>query len=312
MPVLSSKSRLVIALAIVLVVVGAGIAIALTHRGDDKDDEKVQPVLETSTSAPSITQQTASVPNTAPASITVDPPTQTLNINPGQTTQREISVTNTAATDFTVSASSQNFTAGGESGEASLYVEAGRHSLSEWVTISPAVQTIGAHQTARFTVVIKAPTNASAGGHFGAVVFSPKAMAGETASQVTSLALVSVAGEVRESARLLNVLACGMSDASCVNSPNPLSSGPVVITARVENQGDDRIQPQGTVDVFDAKGERVTSASFVSSNVLPQAIRRFTAQLPVVLPAGTYTAKVGVTYGSGHPVLTGSETFVIQ
>ncbi|MGH7249542.1 MAG: hypothetical protein ACREGC_01065 [Minisyncoccia bacterium] len=250
--------------------------------------------------------------------LTLSPTRFEISGNPGDTLTGEMTVINENDGAETYYSSYANFEAEGETGTPS-FVEP-KDDLGTWITTDSSVS-LSPHQqkVVPFKVVI--PKDAEPGGHF-AVIFWGTSPAGQGQVSIGAktgiLVLLSVSGDVKEEAGLLNF--------NTQNKTFWYKTLPVSFEYRFSNGGGDRIKPTGTITIRDTifwPADRL-DANPVEGNVLPNSVRKINVdwikyERPVdyVEPAGffskfwsntvyewrnfavgLYSANFNVTYGT--------------
>ena len=261
--------------------------------------------------------------------ISISPPTFDFSLNPGDTVLDVIKIYNEEDTPITLYPFSQNFTNKEDEGGAPNFYEADEvlngRELSQWITYDEEPISIGPGQRANLSFAINIPEDAQPGGHFGAILLgtNPPAIEGggvAVASQITSLILVRVSGEVRE---LGQIAEFGFVDPQV--SYNYL---PVDFFMRFENYGNSHLRPVGNLFITNWRGKQVASIeinNFIGS-VLPQSIRRFTfgwQKSPVQdgwselqkewhnFAVGKHTATLVLNYGQDNKIVTDVREFYV-
>jgi hypothetical protein len=256
------------------------------------------------------------VPNNA---LSVSPPTSSLDATPGGTMTQKIGLDNISDDARDVSVQVQNFTPSGEEGQAQLTEGDGPYSLSQWISVSPKTTSIPAHGHEDFTITIKVPKDAPPGGHFGAIVFSPNAggasggAALSIVSQVSSLILLRVPGDATEKASIAGINICKLAKKAetCNTSGSFFQAGPVTLTARLRNEGNVQVQPEGTVTIYNMFGSKVATLPVNEHNLLPDSIRRFDTTWKSKSLFGIYKAKFALSYGSNGQQLNTDKSFTV-
>jgi hypothetical protein len=208
-----------------------------------------------------------------------------------------------------------------EDGEPRLILDenaaAPRNSFKSLVGTIPEVDLAG-KQKKDIQVAINVPSDANAGGYYGAIRFVPinaqgqeQGNVGLTAS-VGTIVLVRVPGNLKERLDLVQ-----LSAAQNGKTKNFFTSGNLQVVTRLKNEGDIHVKPFGRVIVKDIFGHTVSSQEFNSgkdpdsrANILPASTRRFTDNLPKRKWLGRYTieANLGYTQGSGE-LISAKSTF---
>lgn len=238
--------------------------------------------------------------------LAITPPVFELSANPGETISNSIRVDNVTNVALDVSTIAENFSALGEEGQVGLSPEESAFSLASWITISPATFKIPAKSSHVFNFSIKIPQNAEPGGRFGSVVFKtdakpPKGSGLAVGQEVGSLLMLRIAGDVSEKASI----------ESFKPTQAVFERGPISFETRVKNLGNVHLKPTGTITITDVFGKKVATVPLNSQNVLPDAIRKLSANWTNARSFGRYTATLSLQYGSTQESLTSSTSFII-
>lgn len=213
--------------------------------------------------------------------LTITPPLFQMTTTPGQDWSSDIKVVNNNPYDITVYTSVMNFLAQGEGGSGKFIPSGsssdipGGYTLASWFEVSKAPIFIRAEQSASVPFTLHVPKDAEPGGHYGAILIGtepPPKTGGSSvrvSSQLTSLFLVRVSGDVKEEG-----------DIRSFSTEKTLYQEPHANFAlRFENKGNVHLLPQGNITIYNMWGKergRIQinqEADF--GNVLPQSIRKF-------------------------------------
>lgn len=244
----------------------------------------------------------------------IAPPVVDLKADPGQTVTAQVRIRNITQLPMVVNMQANDFVADGEGGEPKLLLkddEKSPYSLKEWIqpvgTLSIAPQ-----QLMTVPVRVRVPADASPGGHFGVVRFTPDVGAEKpgtiaTSASVGTLILMRVSGDIKEKLEPMSLHVEKDGKRSLF-----FSSAPVTIVERVKNTGNVHQAPNGLVEVKDWKGTRVASLAFADgrSNILPDSVRQFKQEWKGP-GLGMYKVSGYVNYGNGKKVALPSSTFWI-
>ncbi len=166
-------------------------------------------------------------------------------------------------------------------------------SASQWVSLSQDSAVIEPGNSSTTQVVVSAPPDAKAGGHYAAVLFQPGDFEQEGSTNVSvrvaSLLNIKVEGMILEKARIM-----------AIRTPFFLESGPVPITFSLLNQGDYHIVPRGEVKLINMFGSVVEEDQIESLNVFPGSIRKYDLSTGKSLLLGPYKAQISLSYGDGN------------
>jgi hypothetical protein len=249
----------------------------------------------------------------------VSPVHTDLTIKPGSNATVDVYITNVTSQTTTFQVFINDFVASGdESGNPALILDEGKsaptHSLRQFV---PALSniTLAPNEQKDVKVPINIPTDAPAGGYFGAVRFSADSTgtAGKNVSlsaSVASLILVKVPGNYKELMSLESIDTRNKDKIHSIFTKNK----DIDAVVRFKNQGDIQEQPFGKVTVSKL-GSGVIYTTEINSgeaagNVLPDSIRKFKVPLKNISSFGKYTVQGDFGYGKGQ-TLTGSTSFYV-
>lgn len=243
----------------------------------------------------------------------ISPPLQELSADPGNTVTTNIKVRNVTQEPLEVTASVNDFVAAGEDGQPKLLLQDGEqspYSIKDWVTTISKVNLQPGEQQS-VSVTLRVPENASPGGHYGVVRFSGTSPGLEgsgvsLSASVGSLILVNVAGDIVESAQIVELFAAQNGQKRTV-----FEYGPLNLVERIENTGNIHFKPSGTVRVTDLFNREVGSFALneQGGNILPGSIRKFEQTLDKKLLFGRYKIQADVVYGSNQQIISQAVTF---
>lgn len=217
-------------------------------------------------------------PSHAAQALTVSPVRIELSGDPGENLVSDIVLLNEQDKSMTFYFSAENFEAQGEDGTPNFV--SGETDLASWITLLPAVEgedptivNLGPQETVSRTFSVKIPEDATPGGHFAAIFFAdtPPADSASVAvgAKVGILVLLTVSGEFEESGDLLSF--------NTKEEQSFFESMPVRFEYRFQNEGGDRVVPQGLIEISNlfgmTKEEILVNAA--QNNVLPQSIRKY-------------------------------------
>jgi len=210
------------------------------------------------------------VPSYASA-LTISPTRFEIKGNPGDVLDGEIILINETENTETYYPSYSNFEAQGESGSPA-FVEP-KDGLGTWMNIKEESITIFPRQQKIVPFTVNVPKDAEPGGNFAVIFFgsSPSGSSGVSIGSKTGiLILLSVNGDVREDAGLLNF--------NTVGKKFFYQTLPVSMEYRFKNDGGDRIKPKGKIIIRNTiflPTEKL-DANPVEGNVLPGSTRKIT------------------------------------
>lgn len=266
---------------------------------------------------------TSSASTTKPGAgngLRVSPVRSDLTINPGQTQTVNVTVNNITAEDANFQAVVNDFTAtADESGNPAIVFDTSKpvtaHSLRQFVQPIPDFS-LRAGEQKTITVTIKVPSNATAGGYYGVVRFTPTS--GDPANRqvnlagsVGSLILVKVPGSIKDQ------LSIASFDVRKNEQPSSFftSNKNLNVVVRFQNFGDIQDQPFGKILLKDHSNKTLASYEVNNTdprgNVLPDSIRRFSIPLTHVGKFGQYKLVGNFGYGTSGQLLSASTTFYV-
>lgn len=224
----------------------------------------------------------------------VSPSLTERTVAPGETVVEVVKVTNDSSEALTVDLSAKTFEADGEAGQATFTDSTS--DISSWVTFDQSSVSIPAREAANVTATIVVPSNASAGGHYLAVLAGrsadPGALGDESGltvgQQVASLFLVNVTGEIRQTGKIVEF---------STDQASYSTQEEVVFELSIENTGNTHTAPEVVVELV--KGDIVVDTINLnpnSQNILPDSARTFTGSSKATANMGKYTARAVVTY----------------
>lgn len=236
-------------------------------------------------------------------SVEISPPTQEIDVIPGNTHTIRAKIRNTSDQTLPISVRLQDFTASGEDGQIAL-VENSSYAVTQWSSVLHPVFTLKPGEIKEVEAVLNVPDNA-AGGRYGSFVFT---VGGEQAQgtnaalaqEVASLFLVRIQGEVQEQMFIQQFQA-----------PRFLEFGPVQFSLKLRNEGNVHVKTQGLVNVTDMFGNRVTDIVVKPTNIFPDAVRILTPSLDKKILFGQYKATAILYYGEKNETLVSTTSFLV-
>ena len=242
-------------------------------------------------------------------SVTVTPPLFQLTISPGQSWSSALKVVNANSYDVTYYAQPMDFSAEGESGQASFAPvvnvptdgTADSYSLARWIQISPEPVVIPSGRSANIPFTVSIPQGAEPGGHYAAILVGTQPPQIKTSgpsmkisSYVSSLLFVKVEGNIQENARVREF----RTDQSLYQTPD------AKFLIRFENLGNTHLKPEGIITIYNMwgkkRGELLINQEKNFGNVLPKTIRKFEFSWSggsSLLDIGKYSAVVTLNFG---------------
>ena len=260
---------------------------------------------------PVAAQQATNAANT----LKVSPVRTDIEVNPGESKVVQTTITNLTDKAIMVHPIENDFVAGDERGTPALILDenmfAPTHSLKRFMSpLSDVV--IPAKQSKTVKVTITVPSDAQAGGYFGAVRFAPTSPedGGQVnlSASVASLILLRVPGDTVEKIDLtdFSVQQKGKTGSFFLNG-NDLQ-----VTARFQNAGNVQVAPFGKISV--KKGSEVVYATDFNATdprdvILPDSARRWDVALKEADSFGHYTVLATLSYGTNNQTIEVSKSF---
>lgn len=232
-----------------------------------------------------------------------------VEIQPGQTKIVKVTVTNPSNQTIKVRPVANDFVAGDNSGTPALILDelsfAPTHSLKRFMGPLSEVE-VPANGSKTINVTITVPSEAQAGGYFGAVRLAPATPDGggqvNTSANVASLILLTVPGDTVEKLELTDFeLRQNDKAGSSFSTPSGLN-----IQFGFQNKGNIQIGPFGKVSVKSGK-EVIYEADFNNKNprdvILPDSSRLWDIPLENIGTFGKYSVIATFTYGKKNQTI---------
>lgn len=201
--------------------------------------------------------------------LTVSPIKFELSGDPGQTVSEEITLINENDTDEVFYTSYANFEAQGETGNPNFVNPT--DGLGTWMSTYSSVK-LGPKEMKKMPLSITIPANAEPGGYFAAVFWGtepPSENMVVIGARTGLLVLLRVNGDIDEKG--------GIVEYDTLQSKNFYTSLPVSFYYRFQNNGGDRIKPEGDIIIKHILGytRARVPANIAEGNILPTQTRRF-------------------------------------
>lgn len=251
----------------------------------------------------------------------MSPTLVTLDADPGEELTLQVRLRNVSSDALIVSGEINDFVAGDELGAPRVIMEEDReefddnpYSIREWIDSVPEIL-LEPGEIEELTATISVPNNASPGGHYGIIRFSGTPPDLEDtgvslAASVGTLVLLTVSGDITESAEVEEFMVVKDGETSRVYESQPLQ-----LVQRIRNTGNVHIRVRGQVfikDMFD-RDLAAANVNLSQQNILPDSVRRFEQDIDSALIGnkrlfGRYTANLELTYGD-EKTISDSITF---
>jgi hypothetical protein len=237
-------------------------------------------------------------------SLTITPPLIKINMDPGGLWSSSIKVVNNNQGELTVYARSMDFKSGEQGGVVFIpreeVKEGQKFLLSQWIEISSGPFIIPAFESKEIPFTIKVAPEAEPGGHYAAILIGtkpPEAEGGvaiKIASQVSSLILLNIQGEIEEKA-WIREFSTGKTFYQILEANFKVS---------FENLGNVHLQPVGEIKIYNMwdkeRGTIPINYKSQFGNVLPQSQRIWNFEWKGQegsFEIGRYKAKIVLSFG---------------
>ncbi len=246
---------------------------------------------------------------TALRTFTIVPPAVEKALNPGERTEGILKVINDSEETLVFTVTMRDFVVEDSKGTPKFLPQNSldnRYSAANWIAVSPTTFSLLPHKRQELNYFIQVPGNARPGGHYAAVVYKPasggniQGSGSSVSTQIGSLFYVGVNGDIKESASILSFLSKSFQE-----------YGPVSMAAKIKNNGDLHIKPQGNISVYNFLGQRVDLKGLPENNIFPGGVvRDYQQNVGSKIMVGPYTAKLLASYGKNNNLpLTAAFTF---
>jgi len=205
---------------------------------------------------------------------TIISPVLELEADPGTVQPGVVKVYNETNNSLFLVSSVEEFTAGDEDGQPIYIPEGDRADFLGWFTVGEETLTLVPGQAAVVPFTVDIPDNAVPGGYYATIFWEDvppqRAEVGNVGvrGKVGTLIFLRINGEVIEQGEILEF---GTRD-----NQTTFYQLPVIFFARIANQGNVHLRPQGTITVRNMLGKKkVFQLGDGKGNILPNSIRRF-------------------------------------
>lgn len=276
-------------------------------------------LLAVTPSALALTASSTASSNSSGQALEIDPPIINLTVNPGQSIKVPISIRDISTVNLIVNLQVNDFVAAGQNGTPKILFNNNvndPYSLKNWIVPQPSFLLVP-QQIKTINVTINVPNNASPGGHFGVIRFTPTSPSLHStgvalAASLGALVLVTVNGNIKD-----NLSTTSFTINSSGQTGTFFESAPLNFVEKIKNNGNVQEQPTGEVTITDMFGKTVATLAVNQPphDVLPGSIRAFTEPLNSTVIGnetlfGHYKASLSLNYGvKQKKVLTDSISF---
>lgn len=208
--------------------------------------------------------------------LTVSPVKTELHANPGERIESKITLRNDQKESKTFYLDFQSFEARDESGNPSFLKS--KSGLPSWMEAETTSLTLGVNEEKTVKITVNVPEDAEPGGYFAAIIIKnepPKTTDEEAsvgiASQVGSLILVNVSGQLAEKGNILEF--------NTKTKKRIFKTLPIDFYYRFQNNGSTWSKPVGDITIENIWGgtSKIIPANPEGGNVLPSSIRKMEA-----------------------------------
>lgn len=232
-----------------------------------------------------------------PVGITLGPSKIKLEIERGTTGNSSIRVSSPNDFPINVHIGIEDFVPSSLPGDIDFVPKSeGVISLVDWIEINQEPFDLEPRGAREVLLKITVPENASPGGHYAAVFFTPspkgeEEKSGGLASTIRAGALVyvTVSGETIQTGKIVSF-----------ESPGFICKGPVKFTALFKNTGTSHYEPRGTIKIDGLFKKDLVTFDVPGQVVLPQGTRLIDAIWNTKYLFGKYTATISLTDGEGE------------
>ncbi len=242
-------------------------------------------------------------------SFTITPPGIEVNLNPGERSEGKLKLVNDGSTPLTFKVTTQDFIVEDSEGTPKILPPntlSNKYSGANWVAIYPSTVTIAPHTRAELNYFIQIPSDAPAGGHYAAAVYTPTSaldVNGTGAAVNTSIGTLfylTVKGDITISAKINKFL-----------TKNFWEWGPVNLQGEIQNLSDTHIRPQGNISLYNMLGGKSDVVKLPEQNIFPGVSRSYDVKAGKGLMLGRYKAVLEATYGANKAPLMASAYFIV-
>ena len=235
-------------------------------------------------------------------------------LNPGESTTINLNVTNRLGSEMSFRIGVEDFVGSRDPNQVTVFLgeEKGPYSLKDYLKPEITEFTLKHGQRMVLPIEISIPKDAEAGGLYGAVMVSTFSPATESeakaeeikggvqlASQLASLFLVRVKGEVKEEG-FLKTLATDKSN---------YQKGPISFSLLYENTGDVHLIPYGIIEIKNILGRKVDELEITPYFAMPNSVRLKEIEWDKGFLFGKYTALASLNRGYQNIIDQKSVTF---
>ncbi len=236
--------------------------------------------------------------------LTVSPPTNDLEMKPGEEKRIQIKFYNNSSESLVGYIKKADFLVLDDQGSPTLFdttPENNKYTASSWLTLSDERVAIAGNDSFVLTVYIRVPQNASGCTHYAAVFFEPanpnlgeKQTKTSVAFRLSSLLNINIVGATCKEKAFI----------SKISATKFMEYGPITVELSVANRSDSHITPKIYVAAQNMLKQSVGLKVLPSVNIFPDAIRNYKAEIGQKWMFGSYRLLVNGGYGKTGQTLT--------
>ena len=202
-------------------------------------------------------------------SFTISPPSVKFKLNPGEKAEKIFKITNNTNEPLAFFANVQDFIVTDNIGTPELLpadlVIDNKFAASHWATVITDTLTVHPGKSNTAVLYLQVPGNARPGGRYISVAFKPTAEdlpegTGASVNTVAgSIVYLTVNGETTENGRV-----------TAFGAPLFSEFGPITLSTKIENSGDNHINPKGQIVIKNIFGQKIYTTALDSRvNIFP-------------------------------------------
>jgi hypothetical protein len=251
--------------------------------------------------APALAGTTATASDDpTPVRVLTSPPRILASIAPGTNSTAPLIVMNQSKSSISLLVRVNDLAPDPDSASFGVLTDVGDapRGAGEWLSVDRPTLELGPGERATVKVRIDVPDDATAGGHYGAIVVETAADETDDAPVQLRVRLVThvnvlVPGDVQYAAKLSELRATA------------ISGGRLLVTARYENTGNIQSTPRSTkVRVTGPGGS--TTASIKVPETMPGGARKLEKRVDIPSPAGRFSSRISLELEDGSSVRSGT------
>ncbi len=222
-----------------------------------------------------------------------------LDARPGTTLQSSVRVTNSGTAPGIVTLAAVDATTGQTSGTVFLATSVKQSKVGTWISLSTQQLTLAPQQSKIVSFQVVVPKDARSGQHVGGLVAEAAIQShvnNTSGVQINIQNLSIIAVQVNLPGPVIEQLSASGIQAGGANGYQSLLVG-------LSNTGNDMLKPSGSLQVFDAQGQLLQTASLKLDTFLPDTSINYPVNVQKkALGPGDYKAILNLTYGHGQGI----------